>query len=268
MDTQSKNKSMYLLMIRNSMRQRLIYRSGVWLQIISGVFFVMIQGSLWTALLQNGHENIMLKDMISFVLINSLVGNVVRFNAASLIGNRVNDGSIAIDMILPVSFKWKLFSEAFGENLFDLLFAGVPGLGIALVLYGASAPVSGLSGIMFLLSLTLGIVLAFQIQYIFNLSAFWIVNPWYVSFFTNGATKLFGGEVIPLWFYPPWLIAAGRFLPFRFCTFEPIQIYLGRVDFSGAWKCIAMQLFWIVFLLVVEWGIWRQASHKIFVQGG
>ena len=111
-------------------------------------------------------------------------------------------------------------------------------------------------------------MLSFQIQYIFGLSAFWIVNPWYIRFLTYGLGKLFGGSVIPLWFYPEWLRNISMYLPFRFITYEPIQIYLGHIDATQAWTCIGMQLFWLVIMLVLEAIFWRRASRKIFVQGG
>jgi len=258
----------YQFIAKNSFRQRFAYRSGVWVQIFSGIFFVFIQGSLWTALIKSSYTDITLHEMISFVIINSLVTYITFFNEANLIGSRVRDGSIATDMILPVSFKWRVFSENFGCNLFDLFFAGTPALMIALLFYGAATPVSLSAFALFLPSLLLGILLSYQIKYLFSLTAFWIINPWYISFLTSGLTKLFGGAVVPLWFYPVWLSDASSFFPFRFITYEPIQIYLGRVRGMNAAKSILMQTAWLVILFLLEQLIWSKASKKVFVQGG
>ena len=259
----------YALIIRNSIRQRKSYAAGQWLQILHGIFMILIQASLWTSLIGSGSAgDTSLKAMISYVIINFLASSLTRFNAAGMIGGRVRDGSVAIDMILPVSFKWKLFCEHLGDNLFSTLYAGIPGVLVAVLFYGAAAPASLGSFLLFLPALLLGIVLAYQIQYLFNLAAFWVVDTWFISFLSNGFSKLFGGAVIPLWFYPAWLAAMSRYLPFRFCTYEPIRIYLGQCDIKSALSCLGLQVLWLVLLFGLEAIIWRRASKKIFVQGG
>ncbi len=263
-----KQLGVYQLLISNSFRQRYTYRSGVWMQILDGILFVFMQGSLWTALIRTGYAKVTLKEMISFVVINSLVNYVTSFNAASNISNRVEDGSIATDLILPINFKWKLFFENIGENFFDVIFSGVSGLTVALILYGTAAPAGLWQFAAFLLTVSFGILISHQIIYLFGLSAFWIIKPWYISFLTGALTKLFGGVVIPLWLYPDWLVTISNFLPFRFITYEPIQIYLGKHNGFQSLECVIMQVFWILLLLIVEKVIWTKASKKIFVQGG
>jgi len=260
--------STYVVIFRNSFCERLIYRSGVWLQIISGVFFILIQVSLWAALIATGYAEVGLEEMITFVIINFLVINLTRFDAARMLGERVRDGSIALDMLLPVSFKWKLFCELMGGNVFAVFFAGIPGVAIAVIFYGAKGPLSVFYFFLFLCSLILGVLLAFQIQFLFNLSAFWIINPWYIEFLTGGLNRLFGGLLIPLWLYPMWLYTLSMYLPFRFIVFESIQIYLGRVDLRDVGGLILMQFMWLFVLLGLEVFIWYRASKKIFVQGG
>ena len=258
----------YKLMITNSFRQRYIYRTGVWIQILDGILFVFLQGSLWSALIRTGNYETTLKEMISFVVINSLVIYATDFNASAIISNRVEDGSIATDLILPVDFKWKLFFENFGEKIFDVIFSGMPGIIFALIFYGASAPAGLWQFGAFLLTVPLGILICYQIIYLFGLSAFWVVKPWYITFMISGLTKLFGGTVIPLWIYPDWLAQICSFLPFRFIIYEPIQIYLGNYNIHDFFKCVVMQVLWMLLLLVLEKAIWVKASRKVFVQGG
>jgi len=263
-----KRIEVYWLIITNSFRQRYTYRSGVWLNILEGILFVFMQGSLWTALIRTGYAKVTLKEMISFIVVNSFVNYITYFNAADIISSRVQDGSVAVDMILPISFKWKLFFESFGENVFEVVFSGIPGILVALILYNAAAPESIWHFVMFLLTVVFGILISYQILYLFGLSAFWLIKPWYISFLTGALTKLFGGLVIPLWLYPDWLNTISSLLPFRFITYEPIQIYLGNIEGLQVLKCVAMQVFWMLLLLAVEKVIWAKASKKIFVQGG
>jgi ABC-2 type transport system permease protein len=268
MNTLLKRLEVYQLLVSNSFLQRYTYRSGVWMQIVDGVLYVFMLGSLWTALIRTGYAGATLKEMISFVVINALMNYVTYFNAASNISNRVQDGSIATDLILPINFKWKLFFENIGNNFFDVIFSGISGLVVAVILYGAAAPAGFWQFLAFLLTVAFGILISYQIIYLFGLSAFWVIKPWYITFLVGALTKLFGGIVIPLWLYPDWLVTISNLLPFRFISYEPIQIYLGNYDGLQSLKCVMMQALWILLLLLIEKAIWIKASKKIFVQGG
>jgi ABC-2 type transport system permease protein len=258
----------YRYLLSTSFRQRFVYRSGVWMDILHGCLFIFLQGSLWTALIATGYTDNTLQEMISYVIINTLVGYLTSFHATGLMTRRVEDGSIASDLILPVSFKWKIFFENIGGNIFDFCFSGIATLVTALILYGASGPAGVLQFAAFLLSVLLGILISYQILYLFSLSAFWVIKPWYIPVLAGALTKLFGGGVIPIWLYPDWLKALSGILPFRFITYEPIQIFLGNHQGMDILRCLLMQGIVFAVLVLIEKFLWSKASHKVFVQGG
>ena len=57
-------------------------------------------------------------------------------------------------------------------------------------------------------------------------------------------------------------------LPFRFITYEPIQIFLGRIQGADIFYCLMMQCLSLIVLLLIERIIWSKASNRVFVQGG
>ena len=117
-----------------------------------------------------------------------------------------------------------------GENLFNFLFSGVLSMVVALLLYRAAGPASAICLAGFLLSILFGIFISYHILYLFAMSAFWVTKPWYIQTLVIALTRLFGGGVIPIWLYPDWLKAVSDVLPFRFITYEPIQIFLGNIQ--------------------------------------
>jgi ABC-2 type transport system permease protein len=74
--------------------------------------------------------------------------------------------------------------------------------------------------------------------------------------------------MLPLWFYPDWLLAICNVLPFMYAIFGPMEIYLGRVNVADSGFIIAMQLLWIVLLFGLERLVWARAQYKLVVQGG
>lgn len=262
------NMSIYGFILATSFRQKLAYRAGVWMDILHGCLFVFLQGSLWTALIATGYAETSLQEMITYVIINSLVGYLTAFNATNVISQRVDDGSIASDLILPIRFKWKVFFENTGGNLFNFLFSGVFSMVVALLLYKAAGPASALSLVGFILSILFGVLISYHIVYLFAMSAFWVTKPWYIRTLVMALTKLFGGGVIPIWLYPNWLKTISDVLPFRLITYEPIQIFLGKIQGVGILYCLMMQCVSLIVLVLIERIIWSKASNRVFVQGG
>lgn len=268
MEKLAQKLDVYRYILATSFKQKMIYRGRTWISIVHGAFFVIMQGSLWTALIATGNAEASLQEMISYVIINSLVGYLTTFNATSIISQRVDDGSIASDLILPIQFKWKLFFESMGENLFNFLFSGLISMAVALLLYQAVGPASLASFAAFFVSIFFGILISFHIVYLFSMSAFWVTKPWYIRTLVTTLTKLFGGGVIPLWLYPDWLKVLSDLLPFRFITYEPIQIFLGNRQGMEIIYCLMMQCLSLIVMILIEKFIWSKASNKVFVQGG
>ena len=158
--------------------------------------------------------------------------------------------------------------ENMGGNLFNFLFSGVLSMVVALLLYRAAGPASAIGLAGFLLSILFGIFISYHILYLFAMSAFWVTKPWYIQTLVIALTRLFGGGVIPIWLYPDWLKAMSDVLPFRFITYEPIQIFLGNIQGVEILHCLMMQWISLIVLVLIEKIIWRRAANRVFVQGG
>jgi len=81
-------------------------------------------------------------------------------------------------------------------------------------------------------------------------------------------TNLFGGAVIPFWFYPPALRNIAKLFPFRFITFEPIAIYLGQTADAEIFSVIGAQILWLTAVYLLGRLLWSKAEKLVIVQGG
>lgn len=247
-----------------------MYRSEIIFRFIGNLLKVMIQVSIWTSLLGVGGivENIDLKDMITFTIISSIVRMLIQSNIAYIIATKVRTGEIAMDLIKPINFKGYFFSEQLSENSFGFLTIGLPVLLFSILSYGFKMTSSVLYFILFLTSLILGITIMFYIDYILGLCIFWVKNEVYIGFIGRALFDIFSGALIPLWFYPNFLVRMAAYLPFRLVAFEPIAIYLGKLDLEASFKVLLLQVFWIGILYLIERGVWKAAQNKVFIQGG
>lgn len=206
--------------------------------------------------------------MVAFVLINTVVLSMTRSNIGNKLAQRFEDGTIATDFIRPVSLKYYLISEQMGENLYSTLFHIIPVCVIGVLFLQFQLPGEPWQLTMFVITLLLGMWLVYQIHYLVGLLVFWLKTSMYTNWMLNALMELFAGSVVPLWFYPDMLYKLAMLLPFRFISFEPIAIYLGKTSFAASLQVLAMQAAWIAGLLLLEKTVWRQVQKKVIIQGG
>ena len=226
--------------------------------------------SVWQALYQNKEfvNGVNLSQMITYTLLSSLIGSFSRSMIAYTMANQVRDGTVGNELVKPLSYKWLHVSQEIGSNLFFTLIITLPVMILMFILYGIDIPTGPLEFILFLVSVFLGLIMAWTLNFIFGIFAFWLKTPEYVSFFTSACRTLFAGSIVPLWFYPDWLRSIATALPFRFVTFEPMAIYLGQYSLTESFQIIFIQIVWCIALYAVEKLLWHGVQRHLVIQGG
>jgi len=262
---------LYAAMLKCSFRQQSVYRTNAMLLFFGSFVKLFILISVWRGLYgdQQTINGVAYADVLLFVIVNLLAGTLTSSAIGGRLGEKVGSGDIVIDLLRPASLKITLISEQLGENGFRLLFSTVPACLMYAVLFNwPSNAIGGAQAVLFSVSIVGGILLLFQIHYLFGLTSFWTGNSYYIDWFMRAFMELFAGTFVPLWFYPQLLLNIGQYLPFRLMTFEPIAILVGRITGWDAAISIAQQWGWIAALWLAERWVWRQAQSKVFVQGG
>lgn len=261
----------YIIVFEKAFKSQIIYRSAALAGLASTILSFGIQVCLWWALLGTElYDGTSFPDMVLFVLVNSFVSTFTYANISTTIEAAMVDGSIAMELLRPMSYKYYLLATILGKNSYNVLIRVLPVVVIGAVILGmgSGASISIALVLPFLLALVLGILVMFELTYIFGLLAFRIQRCWFLSWYINALTKFFGGTAVPLWFYPAFLQGMSYFLPFRYITFEPINILLGRVTAEQTVFCLLIALAWLLVLNVLSTFMWRNAVRGLTVNGG
>lgn len=263
-------EEVYFEIIKKSFRQRFAYKIDSYLSIIGTLTTLFIQISLWYALIDKGGNvnGISFMNMFDYLVINTIVLALVDSNAGNELAKRVQDGSVSIDLIRPVSLKYFLLAQDVGNNLFKTLFSVLPVCIVSIAIFGFTVPADTGSFFLFVFSIINGIIIIFHINYIFGLLAFWLNSTWFISWYTTALFRLFGGTLVPIWFYPRVLQNMSEFLPFKLITFAPIEIYIGRLSLRSSVFVVLTQFLWIIILIFIEKLVWHRAQNKLTIQGG
>lgn len=238
-----------------------------------------------------GIFNTMIMFLVSYSIYKALYGNNTQIDGISLsmtatnfilalglsnayqtdgwfIEHKRDNGTIACELLRPVDFKFRMLSENIGEVLFKLLFQFVPAFIIAAIFTPIMQPNSIGELLLGILSAILGFLILWELDFMAQMSCFWIYSSFGVSIIKNIFVQVLAGTMLPLWFMPEAVMKVIAFTPFDAIYFAPVQFYLGQLNGMEIVVPFIKQIVWIVILFFFSDLLWKKARKKLVIQGG
>lgn len=261
--------SPYLAFAKKSFLQKSAYRIDHLMGILNTIIRLFIFVEIYIALYRN-------RDVVDGITMTMVTTNFILSICLEAVfavddfylSSKIQNGSIATEILLPVSFHGRMLATNLGVALFRLIFHFVPALIIAVIFVGMAAPSSTGALFMFLLSTLLGYGVLWSISFLFQMFSFWLINVWAIMTIKNVFINVLSGSMIPLWFMPEWMLGIMRFTPFSSIYFTPVQIYLGNLKGGDMIESFVTQVIWIVILMAFGMFLWHKGQKKLVVQGG
>ncbi len=173
-----------------------------------------------------------------------------------------------MNFIKPMSFKYFCMSSVLGKNAFFFLTAAFPATLIT-TMFIDFPPLGSLTTIIsFVGAALLGMFIVLELSYIVGLLAFFTQRAWYLDWYLSAGKIIFGGTIVPIWFYPNWLENVSYYLPFRYIAFQPINIALGKSSFTHSLTLISIALAWVVFLSLLGQCVYSSVEKRLTINGG
>jgi len=259
----------YVKFTAKAFSKQLAYRSEVWLRLIGNFVTVLIQVEIWRAVIGSERiEGVTLEQMITYSIINTLLLALLLHGISGKVDESLKSGSIASELIKPISYPLFLLFDGLGNTLYQLVFTVAPSLLIASLYFGMMPPASWTHLFAFLLALLLALLISFLLGYLISLLAFWFMNHFALSWMLGGFITIFSGAFLPIWFFPSSWITVANLLPFQYMGYVPAAIYLGNITTQELWQVIAVGLGWIAGLLILVQWLWTRAVKRLVLQGG
>jgi len=258
----------YIEFARKAFAREATYRMEVFTEVGSLVLRVYLLRSLWTALYaQNAMPiNLPLHAMITYATVSLLMSLILEVDGTRKIRERVREGTIATDLMKPISVPLFFFADGVGQTLLHVILV-VPSLLFALLLVHIDVPGPAQFG-MFLLSFLIGYGVNFFLNFLMNSLAFWTLETFAMQLIVRWVSDLLSGQIIPLTFFPGLL---GRFvfaLPFAAIYSTPLLIYVGVLGPNEWAASLTAQCVWLVLFSALSALVWRAASRRVVIQGG
>lgn len=257
---------------RQAFHRGAMYRLEFWLMVLNNFVWMFSAYWLWRVLYTQkaGAFNVSMDQMVTYALVSSVISIALRpsSNVAFMIAEKIKSGEIVMDILKPLDFHLHILARNVGETLFFTVFVGLPTLFIAYFLLGMRLPVSPEAGFLFLISVVIGYGVLFSLSYLFGLLSIFTVDIRNIWWAYTSTTRFFSGSEIPLWLFPLFLSRAADLLPFKCAYAIPLSIYIGKFGPGEIAGGLALQVFWLLALVIAGRLLWRLAHRRLTIQGG
>lgn len=239
---------------------------------------------MWVAVYSSGSNfnYIELNKTLTYVVVITMINQIISKNTEMELGNKVTSGSIAVDLIRPIGFFNYMFFNRIGSIAFNFVFSIIPLLVTAIFIFKVSIITDMLKILAFLMSVALSFFIVYIFEFLIGLTSFWTTQIFGVSLLKSSLVNILAGLTVPLSFYPDILQKVLLNLPFQAMYYIPVSIYLDLPykssllqDFllrlglyNKTLNLIIEQSFWVAVFAAIAGLCWNIAKRKLVIQGG
>lgn len=259
----------YYEIIKISIKNSVVYKLDTLISIFGSIITLYVQIYLWKALFNgNSIDVVSLSDMITYQIVGVVLGLIYMNTVALEVGNKVRDGSIAIELIRPYNFAISMFFKELGNTISGFVIKGLPVIIFAIVVFNFRLKTSLVDLLLLLIIFILNILIYWLMHYIIGLLHFIFINAvWFIRILGD-TIRILGGGVIPLWFFPDILRKISLFLPFQLLYQLPQSIFINKISANELITGIITELAWISVLGLLSLYLWSIGTKKLVIQGG
>jgi ABC-2 type transport system permease protein len=201
-------------------------------------------------------------------LTQSLLAGTGAFGEPEL-AERVRTGDVVVDLYRPIDLQAWWMASWMGRSAYTFLARGVPPTLVGALAFDFVWPQGPARWLAFLASVVLASGIGFALRFCLNLTAFWLLDNRGLDQLVTLVLTFFGGLLVPVVLFPPWLEGVARALPFAAMIQAPAELFMGLHEGpAGIAGVLAVQLAWLGGLLALGRGMLGAATRKVVVQGG
>ena len=256
-------------------QEQLAYKWPFYLFLFSSMLSLLVGYYLWRAI-YNSSSSVSLggftqNEMIVYIFMSYVTSNLVRVSVTRDIGNDVVEGTIAMNLVKPISYQVRLFFSSIGNVIFRFFIPGLPIWIVMSILRYVNLleyPPSPLVIVLYLVSVCFSFGIMFLFDFCFGLLAFYTTYVWGLNLAKQAILGFLTGQLIPLAFFPETIQRIFDFLPFASMNYTPVMIYLNKMPLERVVFSMGIQVIWIIILYLIANYFWKRVTKRITVLGG
>jgi len=236
---------------------------------LSGYFVrlvrILLLLSIWRAVLPQTSEAGQLDQVLRYTLLAGVFWQQVDVETTA--STTFWEGSASSRFLRPLSVFGQYMAETVGKWVPGLLFFSIPLLLVSPLLGVDLRPISEATMWLFLVSLAIGILSGFAMDFILTGFMVYLGNDNFVASQIRAATTmLLSGALIPFYLLPLGIGSVLEWLPFATMASAPLSIYTGTA--GSVTQMLLLQSGWCLALWTAASYIWKKNRQKLVIFGG
>lgn len=179
---------------------------------------------------------------------------------------RVRDGAFSGLMLRPVHPVHADIGSNLGYKLVALPIILLMMVGLAIV-FPPTFNFQAWTMIAFIPAMVMAFLIRFLSHWILGLIAFWTTraNALFGLFFV--AEIFLTGRLAPMSLLPEWVVMLASVLPFRWMISFPVEVILGQLTPEQVLQGFAIQVVWLVLMVLLLRGVWHLGTKQYAAVG-
>lgn len=261
---------LFRIKLISGMQYRAAALAGIATQFAWGFFSVMMYGAFYRS--DPAAFPMGLSQVSAYIWLRQAflaLFNMWRFD--SEIFDAIVKGNAAYELVRPADIYGMWYVKNLSSRLADVALRFAPVMVIAAIVpapYGLCAPENSVAFGWFLITMILGALVGCAMIMIVYALTFFTLQPQGIKMIFAACADLLCGDLIPLPFFPEKIAHALEYTPFAAISNVPFRIYSGNISGNAIYEHAALQLFWLVFLVIAGRLLLRLSLKRAVVQGG
>lgn len=255
----------YWQLLKISLIENLAYRVRILLWFIIDISYVVIFPFVWLVIYgaQSSINGFHRADIVTYYIIIAVVNTMAASHIADDLKEEIMKGGLNTTLVRPVNyFLYKTTKElSYRVMYFMLISPLIVTLSLLFHKY-LIFPQTLLGWLFFLISLITSFALSHALQFLVGFMAFWLGETSALEQVRITMEKVFSGEIAPLVFFPFLVQSVALFLPFKYLSYFPAQIYLNQIGTKEILINFAILSSWLLGLYTVIFLIWQKGLRQ------
>lgn len=259
----------YLELFKVTVDQYFVYRLNFILWRFRVILNIILIYFLWTALYQNSNRLFGYSEdqMLTYVLLISIFSDFVFSSRIHELGAEILNGDIINRLLKPMGFFKYLITKEIADKTINISFALAEVTLLVLLLKpNIQLPIDGLSVLLIILHIIIGLALSFFLSFSVSMIAFWTAEIWAPRFIYFILVFVLAGNYFPLDILPKTFYSLLLLTPFPYFIFIPAQIYIkGSAGYNPL--LLIGGLIWIIIAYFFSRWLWGKGIKEYSFYG-
>ena len=276
-------KSKFFKTVLTCFSNLLAYRLNLLLLVIGpALVFFLIKWQLWSSIFNGNSLNSIhnfsthesnhsiingytLTTMLNYQFWVFLLGLLTQGFNSIHIADDIRLGRITQFLLYPYSFFH--YNTAYFTAFFFIQLC-ICSLTFIIVFSSGLLPFNPIQLVMGLLFSILVAWFWFQMQYIIGILAFWLDETWVMRVLVGLIAQFLSGSILPLEFYPKWVVNILTYSPFPYITYFPVKLMMAEhLEQFNIIQAVTILSFWSLLLFLLTSYVWRKGI-KLYTAAG